>query len=325
MKSNITLETFEDVVIEQLKERGYNTKIIEVPGKLGPEHRLINADELDENCNAYKMSAAVHIEQVYNDYMKQYAKGRPPMMESVVKETIGVFNGDNNKKSDAVNNFVKAVKSWDTAKTRLILSVCNTELNESYLEGKVFERIEDLALVPRVCADITKETVSSSMISKELMKSWCVTEDEVMREAKRNAPKLLQPVIMDSYAAAMKMISGMKQSGEVPNFIDEKGILPMISHSSMIIVTTALQFTGASLFYDGILEYFANALDGHFYIIPSSSAEFLVLPGNDTDLTPEELSAIIQSVNVDKDTIDPKMVLSNHAYIYKDGKFSSFV
>ena len=78
-------------------------------------------------------------------------------------------------------------------------------------------------------------------------------------------------------------------------------------------------------------------LDGDYYgddetviaseewTIPSSSAEFLVLPGNDTDLTPEGLSAMIRSVNIDKDTIDPKMVLSNHAYVYKNGKFSSFV
>lgn len=322
MKSNITLETFESIVIEQLKERGYNTKIVETPGKLGPEHRLVNVDDLTERRNVYKMSAAVNIEQVYNDYMKQYMKGRPPMMESVVKEIIGLFN--DNEKPDFVNNFIKAVKSWDMAKTRLILSVCNAEINASYLKGKVFERIEDLALVPRVCADITDGVISSSMISKELMKSWGITEDEVMREAKSNAPKLLPPVIMDSYAVAMKMVSEMKQNGEVPDF-DEKDILPMISHSSMIIVTTAAQFTGASLFYDGILEYFANALDGYFYVIPSSSAEFLILPGNDTYLTPEEISAMIQSVNVDKDIIDPKMVLSNHAYVYKGGKFSSFV
>jgi len=323
MKSNITLETFENTVIEQLKERGYSTKIIEVPGKLGPEHRLINIDEAAEKSDGCKMSASIHIEQVYNDYMEQYMKGRPPMMESVVKEIIGLFN--DNGKPDFVDNFVKAVKSLDTAKTRLILSVCNAEINASYLKGKVFERIEDLALVPRVCADITDGVVSSSMISKELMKSWGVTEDEVMKEAKRNAPKLLPPVIMDSCAVAMKMISEMKQSGEVPNFMDEKDMLSTISHSSMIIVTTAAQFTGASLFYDGILEHFANALDGYFYVIPSSSAEFLILPGNDTYLTPEEISAMIQSVNVDKDIIDPKMVLSNHAYVYKGGKFSSFV
>ena len=323
MKSNITLETFENTVIEQLKERGYSTKIIEVPGKLGPEHRLINIDEAAEKSDGCKMSASIHIEQVYNDYMEQYMKGRPPMMESVVKEIIGLFN--DNGKPDFVDNFVKAVKSLDTAKTRLILSVCNAEINASYLKGKVFERIEDLALVPRVCADITDGVVSISMISKELMKSWGVTEDEVMKEAKRNAPKLLPPVIMDSCAVAMKMISEMKQSGEVPNFMDEKDMLSTISHSSMIIVTTAAQFTGASLFYDGILEHFANALDGYFYVIPSSSAEFLILPGNDTYLTPEEISAMIQSVNVDKDIIDPKMVLSNHAYVYKGGKFSSFV
>lgn len=323
MKSNITLEIFEGIVIGQLKERGYNTKIIKIPGKLGPEHRLINIDEAAEKSDGCKMSAAVNIEQVYNDYMKQYMKGRPPMMESVIKDIIDLFN-DKGKPS-YVDHFIEVIKSWDAAKARLILSVCNAELNASYLEGKVFERIEDLALVPRVCADITEKTVSSSMISKELMKSWGVTEDEVMREAKRNAPKLLPPVIMDSCAVAMKMVSEMKQNGEVPDFINEKDVMSMISQSPMIIVTTQAQFTGASLFYDGILEYFANALDGHFYIIPSSSAEFLVLPGNDTDLTPEGLSAMIQSVNVDKDNIDPKMVLSNHAYVYKNGKFSSFV
>ena len=92
------------------------------------------------------------------------------------------------------------------------------------------------------------------------MKSWGVTEDEVMREAKRNAPKLLPPVIMDSYAVAMKMVAEMKQSGEASDLINEKDVMSMISHSQMIIVTTAVQFTGASLFYDGILEYFANAL-----------------------------------------------------------------
>ena len=51
MKSNITLKTFEDIVIEQLKARGYNTKIIETPGKLGSEHRLVNVDDLTERHN----------------------------------------------------------------------------------------------------------------------------------------------------------------------------------------------------------------------------------------------------------------------------------
>lgn len=229
MKSNITLKTFEDIIIEQLKARGYNTKIIETPGKLGSEHRLVNVDDLTERHNVYKMSAAVNIEQVYNDYMKQYMKGRPPMMESVIKDIIDLFN-DKGKPS-YVDHFIEAIKSWDAAKARLILSVCNAELNASYLEGKVFERIEDLALVPRVCADITEKTVSSSMISKELMKSWGVTEDEVMREAKRNAPKLLPPVIMDSYAVAMKMVAEMKQSGEASDLINEKDVMSMISHS----------------------------------------------------------------------------------------------
>lgn len=62
MKSNITLEVFESIVIEQLKERGYNTKIVETPGKLGSEHRLIK-----EPCKN-GLTAAIRIEEIYDDY-----------------------------------------------------------------------------------------------------------------------------------------------------------------------------------------------------------------------------------------------------------------
>lgn len=64
MKSNITLEVFESIVIEQLKERGYNTKIVETPGKLGSEHRLIKTPCKDG------LAAAIRIEEIYYDYVK---------------------------------------------------------------------------------------------------------------------------------------------------------------------------------------------------------------------------------------------------------------
>ena len=61
----ITLETFESIVIEQLKERGCNTKIVETPGKLGSEHRLIKEPRKDG------LTAAIRIEEIYDDYMKK--------------------------------------------------------------------------------------------------------------------------------------------------------------------------------------------------------------------------------------------------------------
>ena len=82
MKSNITLEVFESIVIEQLKERGYNTKIVETPGKLGSEHRLIKTPCKDG------LAAAIRIEEIYYDYMKKLTSGHPVLMEKVVDGII---------------------------------------------------------------------------------------------------------------------------------------------------------------------------------------------------------------------------------------------
>lgn len=86
MKSNITLETFEGIVIEQLKERGCNTKIVETPGKLGSEHRLIKTPCKDG------LTAAIRIEEIYDDYMKRLTSGHPVLMEKVVDGIIESFN-----------------------------------------------------------------------------------------------------------------------------------------------------------------------------------------------------------------------------------------
>ena len=41
VETNITLETFENIVISLLKEKGYDTEIVTWSGTRGPEHRLV--------------------------------------------------------------------------------------------------------------------------------------------------------------------------------------------------------------------------------------------------------------------------------------------
>lgn len=50
VETNITLKTFENIVISLLKEKGYDTEIVTWSGTRGPEHRLVRKKVKKAGC-----------------------------------------------------------------------------------------------------------------------------------------------------------------------------------------------------------------------------------------------------------------------------------
>lgn len=297
MKSNITLETFEGIVIEQLKERGCNTKIVETPGKLGSEHRLIKEPRKDG------LTAAIRIEEIYDDYMKKLTSGHPVLMEKVVD---GIIESFNMKPPVNYASVLTMLESWDEAKDRLFIVVYNKDRHAAYLKDNVYTCIEDLAIVPRLLIGRIGDGVMSIMVSQKLLKTWGKTEKEVMTEAFKSAPVVMPIEVRNMGNLVKETFSNIK---------NQKGF-----DSDMIVVTTKGNITGASLFYDGVLEKFANQFDGFFYIFPSSIYEFIIVSGKRCPY-PEELLHMV--CDVDANVASPDCVLSDHAYVYRNGKIGS--
>lgn len=106
----------------------------------------------------------------------------------------------------------------------------------------------------------------------------------------------------------------MKEAGEnIPEGLEVPDV-------DMIVVTTRDNFTGASLLYDGVLEMIAKQFDGFFYILPSSTCEFIIVPGKSCPY-PEDLSRMVSDINIR--AVSPELVLSDHAYVYRNGKIGS--
>lgn len=308
MKSNITLEVFESIVIEQLKERGYNTKIVETPGKLGSEHRLIK-----EPCKN-GLTAAIRIEEIYDDYMKRLTSGHPVLMEKVVD---GIIESFNMKPPVNYASVLTMLESWDEAKGRLFIAVYNKNRHASYLKDKVYTCIEDLAIVPRLLVGRRSDGVMSLIVSQKLLKTWGKTEKEVMTEAFKSAPVVMPIEVRNLSNLVKEMLFNMKEAGEEVQEVPED----LETHDSdMMVVTTRDNFTGASLFYDGVLEMIAKQFDDFFYIFPSSTCEFIVVSGKSCPY-PEELSRMVSDVN--SSSVPPDCVLSDHAYVYRNGKLDS--
>lgn len=146
----------------------------------------------------------------------------------------------------------------------------------------------------------------STMISQELLKSWGKTKEEIIAEALKMAPVIMPIEIHNMGNLVKETFSNIK---------NQKGF-----DSDMIVVTTKGNITGASLFYDGVLEKFANQFDGFFYIFPSSIYEFIIVSGKRCPY-PEELLHMV--CDVDANVASPDCVLSDHAYVYRNGKIGS--
>lgn len=261
------------------------------------------------------ITISIKIEVIYNHYMKQLSSGKPPLLDDVVDGIISDFESE---PPTALNDIADKMNSWDWVKDKLVLSLYNTELHKDYLKNKVYETIDDLALTPRIFVNVSSEDIASTLIDYHLLKDWGVTREDVMQQAKISAPKLLPLCIVDT----RNLIFGIADKKIID--INNQKSSDVIYDPSMYAITTNLETTGASIFYEGVLDELSNVFGGFFFIIPSSLCEVLVMPG-DKSMSPEELSEMIKSVNNSNDIIKPKEILANHGYVYYHGKISAYI
>lgn len=314
VKTNITLETFENIIVSLLKEKGYDTEIVTWNGTGGPEHRLVRK-EVEKVGSGLSITTSIKIEVIYNHYIKQLSSGKPPLLDDVVDSIIDDLERE---LPATLNDIADNMNSWDWVKDKLVLSLYNTELHKNYLKDKVYETIDDLALTPRIFVNVNSEEIASTLIDYHMLKNWDITKEEVMQQAKISAPQLLPLCIVDVESLFLRFPN--------KNIIDinSQKISDVINKPGMYAITTNMGTSGGSIFYNGVLDELSDILGGFFFILPSSLYEVLVMPG-DKAMSPEELSEMIKNVNSSNDLIKPEEVLANHGYVYYHGKVSAYI
>lgn len=297
----ITQEVFENLLQSILKDMGCETEIIEVPGL---SRLLIKKGEKHIDG---KMTMAVQLNPLYEAFMEDR-----PMLQEVVDFIFNAFKED----KMVTPEYTHLTWSWDEVKDRLYFTVHNRK--DPSIQDAVCEEIEDLALVPRVYLEKSDSGILCFKVRKEMLEKWNVSEDEVIRTAKKNAPKLfpakISPVDEFMDGIIQKLGAGSAEAAEFS-----------ANCPPIIIVSTKQQVHGAAaLFYDHVLETLSEILGDTFFIIPSSINEFFVMPEGYV-YSADCMSRIIKESNRDPNAISANEILSNHGYIFKNGKFSSYV
>ena len=201
---------------------------------------------------------------------------------------------------------VSFIEDYQNVKDNVIYDLVSLDKNMKLLEDVPYDTYLDLAIVYRVLLKINDKGGSTMLIHNEHLKMWGICQEELRKDAIKNTPLLLPPVIENLSNLLMGMAEDMGQGdAELPE-------LPMY------VLTNETHMNGAGcIVYHDVLKDFADEMEEDLYILPSSIHEVLLVPASvGTDLS--ALSELVEEVN-DKEVEDAE-ILSGHAYFYSRQK-----
>ena len=203
---------------------------------------------------------------------------RKMTIEETIKKIIDIFI---NKKTIKKNSF---------------LEVINTSRNKEYLEEIPHRDFLDLSIVCRLKVSTGKDGMSSTVLTKGLIKHLGMTEEEVFSYAYENTKKIMPCLICDM--------------AEILGFAIPMGI-PIVTNKVKI-------FGAASVVFEDVLETISQRVDGNYYLLPSSRHEMIVVPDPEGTSKPSELRQMVYEVN--REEVAEEDFLSDNIYYYDKEK-----
>lgn len=179
-------------------------------------------------------------------------------------------------------------QSWEKAKDHLGFHLLNPEKNEDRLRGKVYSKYLDLAKVYFLFLN-RDGVIYSALIPQGLLEIWNVSMEELDRVATENMQKAFPREIAPLEPWPYVVI------GEDP---------------VLTIVTTEMYNFASAVLYDGVLEELRDMLNEDYYLIPSSTEEFLVCPKRNQD--PGFLRTVLRDIN--REFVGEEIFLSDNLY-----------
>ena len=201
---------------------------------------------------------------------------------------------------------------FDKAKEHITFKLLNTAINRKYMEGMAHLDYLDLSLV-FYCTMVTAidQQIYSSRISQELLDQWQVSLPVLYDLARINTERMLGVYLKEVRDVFLEMSAGWLPAYENEELIEA---LDSEERTPMYILSNQSRYAGAgTVLLDGVMQSLADQLDDDLYIIPSSIHEVLLIPCHGR-LNRTDIDEMVRDVN--RSTLMPEELLSDHAYVY---------
>lgn len=195
-------------------------------------------------------------------------------------------------------------------KKRVCYRLVNYKKNRQMLAEVPHKRILDLAVVFYYSVEPELINNASVLIRNVDIQRWGVSQEELEICAKINTPIIHEW----QFITLLELMEQILDSRDLNNQLDleEDLLVPMY------ILTNKEKYFGAScILYPRVLEKIAEQLNSHFYILPSSIHECIIMPVSGY-FSQESLSKMVTEIN--KSQLEEVEVLSDCAYFYDRNK-----
>ena len=195
--------------------------------------------------------------------------------------------------------------NFEEVKKRIVFRLVNLERNRERLKEMPYMEYLDLAIVFYCHVSMEKESHAAIPVYTRHMKMWNVKKEELWKLAKKNTQRLYPCELIPME----QMVFEMLQELDVDD-VETDSILPV----PMYILTNEYRLNGAAtVLYKNVLEDFAKACNGDFYLLPSSIHEVILVPAKECNSL-EEMTQMVQDVN--QTQVEAEELLADHAYYY---------
>ena len=200
---------------------------------------------------------------------------------------------------------VSFYENYENVKKGLSYKLISAGRNSELLKEIPNVPFLDLAIVFYYAFEEEGLPEGTILIKNKHMEMWGVSTEQLMRDARVNAPKSLPGVCTDMCSVLDRIYPGKAEE-----IFPEGEIMP-----TLYVLSNSRMINGAAvILYPDLLRELSDKLNSNLYIIPSSVHEVICL-AKETDDDEMSLKEMIRSVN--KTQLEPQDVLSDSLYIYE--------
>lgn len=259
-----------------------------------------------------------------NPLYEQYQKGRnlDELVSSIADTYIENMEPIENRTFQVQ---IEDIKNYEVVKEEIFPRLVNLEKNTIRLQNVPYTQREDLAITYHVKVSGNRDSISSLMITNELMEVYGVTKEELYTKAMENMERLsptvflpLGEMVIDVMTEDFGRNEGVSQE-EAKEYV--KDMIPT-GGPNVYCLTNQYKMNGAvGIMSERIQQMVADRVGGDYYVLPSSVHEVLIVPQS-AGMDPEELTDMVNTVN--EGCVMQDEILSDHVYQYdaKEHKFS---
>lgn len=215
-------------------------------------------------------------------------------------------NNSNGSKTEFTCVAVKEL-NYEKCKERLFLRLVHRDWNQNLWEITNFEPWNDLALTVRCYLKNQSQGLVSFLVTKDHVKHWGISWEDVFEIAKENTPKLF-PYRLREFTTFAKILAG-----------ESNGVGGTMEH---YILTNERGINGATtVIYPEVLKELKERFTCDLFLVPSSIHEFIIYY-DDGKMTPKSIKEIIKDAN--SAVVEEHEILSYQLYRWnhKTGKIT---